>query len=97
MFWRTYYKRLGDHVHCRLFCGTQKGSLGKCGDVVFRHEEFAEFTKIHRVLSMEFIREVDRFDEPVGEDYVRFDRGVGLGKDLPYYTGTVADREKESQ
>ncbi len=93
MIWKTYYQRLGDHVHCRLFCGPQKGALGKCGDIVFRHEEFAEFTKVHRVLAMTFVRETDMEGKLLGEDYVIFDRGVGLGRDLPYYTGTVADRE----
>lgn len=40
MIFRLYYKRLGGHVHCRLFAGPQEGALGKCGDLVFRHEEF---------------------------------------------------------
>lgn len=95
MIWKTYYQRLGGHVHCRLFCGPQKGALGKCGDIVFRHAEFTEFTKVHRVLAMTFVRETDRFDNPAGEDFVQFDRAVGLGDDLPYHTGIGVGEDGE--
>lgn len=73
MIWRLYYKKLGGHVHCRLFCGPQKGALGKCGDLSFRAGEFAEFTRIHRVLGIEFFREMDVEGNPAGDDDVPFD------------------------
>lgn len=73
MIWRLYYERQGDHVHCRLFCGPQKGALGKCGDLTFRHDEFANFTRIHRVLGVEFFREVNADGSLAGMDEVHFD------------------------
>ncbi len=26
MIWKLYYKKLGGHIHCRLFCGPQEGA-----------------------------------------------------------------------
>lgn len=43
MIFRLYHILQGAHVHCRLFSGTAKGSLGKCGDLVMREEEFKQF------------------------------------------------------
>lgn len=43
MIYRLYYEYLGGHVHCRLFAGVRDGSLGKCGDLTFREEEFGPF------------------------------------------------------
>lgn len=39
---RLRYKVLGGHTHVRVFCslGTSD-TLGKCGDLVFRNEEWA--------------------------------------------------------
>ncbi len=71
--WRLYYVKRGGHVHCRLFSGPQKGALVKCGDLVFRAGEFAEFTRIHRVLGIEFIRETDADGAPAGDPDVPFD------------------------
>ena len=73
MIWRLYYAKHGDHVHCRLFCGMQKGALGKCGDLTMRHDEFTEFTRIHRVLGIEFFRERDANGTLAGDDVVHFD------------------------
>ena len=73
MIWRCYYKKLGGHVHCRLFCGPRKGALGKCGDLTFRTAEFTEFTKIHRVVAVEFVRETDPNGDLAGDDDVFFD------------------------
>lgn len=70
---RLYYVKHGQHVHCRLFAGPQKGALGKCGDLCFRHEEFADFTKIHRVLGIEFFRETDKDGNLAGDSDVAFD------------------------
>lgn len=54
MIWRIYYIKKGGHVHCRLFCGPQEGALGKCGDLCFRVDEFTEFTRLRKVLAMDF-------------------------------------------
>lgn len=40
---RFRYQEQGGHTHVRLFAGPDGGTLGKCGDVVFRNEEWAEF------------------------------------------------------
>ena len=65
MIWRLYYQRRGGHVHCRLFCGPQEGALGKCGDIVMRHEEFTEFTRIRKCLAIDFRAEESADPEPV--------------------------------
>lgn len=59
MIWRTYYKKLGGHVHMRIFCGVQEGALGKCGDLVMKTDEFTEFSRLRKVLAMDFRREMD--------------------------------------
>lgn len=63
-------------AHCRLFCGPKKGALGKCGNLCFRVEEFAIFTEIHKVLAMEFVREMEKDPPygPAGDDDVQFAR-----------------------
>jgi hypothetical protein len=43
MLFRFRYKELGGHTHVRVFAGKGSFSLGKCGDLVFRNEEWAEF------------------------------------------------------
>jgi hypothetical protein len=43
MIYRIYHKRLGGHVHMRVFAGKQDGGLGKCGDLIMRDYEFDEF------------------------------------------------------
>jgi hypothetical protein len=47
---RLYPERRGGHTHVRVFAGTEaaaKGkSLGKCGDLVFRNEEWAAFQAV---------------------------------------------------
>ena len=70
--WRLKYVKHGGHVHCRLFAGPQKGALGLCGNLTFRVGEFAEFTRIHRVLGVEFVRESDE-NGPLGDSDVPFD------------------------
>jgi hypothetical protein len=56
--WRCYYRRAGNHVHCRLFCGPQEGALGRVDDperrLTFRLDEFTEFTKIRKVIAVDF-------------------------------------------
>lgn len=59
MIWKLYYAKRGNHIHCRLFCGPQRGALGKCGDIVMRHQEFTEFTRVRRVLGIDFVRELE--------------------------------------
>lgn len=73
MIWKIYYVKHGDHVHCRLFCGPQRGALGKCGDLTMRAKEFTEFTKTRRVLAIEFITEEAPGGGPAGDRDVVFD------------------------
>ena len=76
MIWRMYYKKLGGHIHCRIFCGPQEGALGKCGDLTFREHEFTEFTRLRKVLAMDFRREVEMDNSLAGDDDVKFDNVV---------------------
>ena len=43
MIFRIYHKLAGAHVHMRVFSGPKNGSLGKCGELIMREDEFAEF------------------------------------------------------
>jgi hypothetical protein len=43
MIFRFRFEQHGGHTHVRLFAGTIATSLGKCGDLTFRNEEWAEF------------------------------------------------------
>ena len=73
--WRCYYRKDGMHVKCRLFCGVQEGALGKLGELTFRADEFTEFTRLRKVLAMDFRREIDPFtNAPAGEPDVEFAR-----------------------
>lgn len=41
---RIYFKEQGGHTHVRMFGGPiGSWSYGKCGDLTFRNEEWAEF------------------------------------------------------
>jgi len=40
---RFKFKEEGAHTHVRVFAGKGTLSLGKCGDLVFRNEEWADF------------------------------------------------------
>jgi len=68
IFWRLYYKKLGDHVHCRLFAGPAEGALGLIGTLTFKHAEFTEFTAIRRSLPIDFRTE----GGPAGDLDVQF-------------------------
>lgn len=37
------WRLLGGHVHVRVFAGTEDGTLGKAGDLVFYAAEWAAF------------------------------------------------------
>lgn len=45
MLFRMKYEKLGGHVHVAVFAGKGTRTLGKCGDLVFREEEWEEFQK----------------------------------------------------
>ena len=45
MYFRIYHEKLGGHVHMRVFAGRYKHSLGKCGDLSMRDDEFEEFVR----------------------------------------------------
>lgn len=41
---RFRWQEQGGHTHVRVFAGTEgSASLGKCGDLVFRNEEWTDF------------------------------------------------------
>jgi hypothetical protein len=66
--WRCYYARRGGHVHCRLFVGPVHGALGRVDDperrLCFRLDEFTEFTKIRKVIAVEFLLETQADGSP---------------------------------
>ena len=60
MMFRMYYKERGGHTGVRVYAGTHEGALGKCGDLVFRNEEWAEFMALPQAPGIEFINEDER-------------------------------------
>lgn len=42
---RFCYREQGAHTHVRVFAGRGASSLGKCGDLIFRNEEWAAFVE----------------------------------------------------
>lgn len=40
---RFRFQLQGGHVHVRVFAGKGEGALGKCGDLVFRENEWDAF------------------------------------------------------
>jgi len=48
MIFRIYHVTQGGHTHCRFFAGKAEGTLGKCGDLTFKNEEFEEFKNKHQ-------------------------------------------------
>ena len=52
------YEIAGGHTHVRVFCGDAgRNAFGKCGDLVFRNEEWELFMAQFRSTNVEFIRE----------------------------------------
>lgn len=45
MLFRFRYVTLGGHAHVKLFAGTGE-TLGKCGDLCFRNEEWDQFMEL---------------------------------------------------
>jgi hypothetical protein len=45
MLHRIKFKKIGSHVHCKLYTGYQPGNMGLNGELVFREEEFRQFRK----------------------------------------------------
>jgi hypothetical protein len=43
MIIRLRYLTLGGHTHVRVFAGPREGAVSKCGDLVFRNDEWLEF------------------------------------------------------
>jgi hypothetical protein len=43
---RIRFVQRGGHIHCRLFMGSREGSLGLCGELVFREEEFEVYRQV---------------------------------------------------
>lgn len=43
MVWRVCFEVMGGHVHCRLYCSTQKiRTFAYCGEFRIRAEEFED-------------------------------------------------------
>jgi len=42
---RFRFEILGGHTHVGLWAGRREAALGKCGNLVFRNEEWDEFRK----------------------------------------------------
>lgn len=61
MVHRWLYHKRGGHVHVRVFCSAtatrQIGTLGKCGDLVYREEEFTEVKRLLQLADVQFIDE----------------------------------------
>lgn len=45
---RFYYRQAGGHTHVRVFCGPSGQTAGKCGDLVFRNEEWDDIQRLLR-------------------------------------------------
>jgi len=64
MVFRFRYRVLGDHTHVQLFAGRTVGSLGNCGALVFRNEEWEAFMALtHGKPGVQFIAEGDPVPE----------------------------------
>ncbi len=57
---RFRYKKQGGHTHVRLFAGKGSLSLGLCGSLVFRNEEWEDFVGM---ISLEDNIEIKEEDE----------------------------------
>ena len=55
---KMYWSEQGGHTHVRVFAGFGEGSFGKCGELVFRNEEWAAFRRgIYYNNPVEFIKD----------------------------------------
>lgn len=54
-YFRVRYEIRGGHVHMRVFAGKGSMSLGLCGTLVMRVEEFEDFR--HDTMFFEFLPE----------------------------------------
>lgn len=55
---RVRWELLGGHVHMRVFAGKGSASLGLCGTLVMRQEEFEDFQRAVLVRgNVEFVEE----------------------------------------
>jgi hypothetical protein len=57
MIFRIYWQKIGGHTHMRVFAGRKDATLGKCGDLVMRNEEFLVFNERLWTVNVEFIQE----------------------------------------
>lgn len=73
MFWKVYYIKKGQHVHCRIFATRRRfTTYANLGKLVFRLEEFTEFTRMSEVMFVEWVREMDPDGSLAGDDDVKF-------------------------
>lgn len=55
---RVRWELLGGHVHMRVFAGKGSGTLGLCGNLVMRQEEFEDFRhETYAPGNVEFVEE----------------------------------------
>ena len=55
---RFRYEVAGGHTHVRVFAGdtlSAGATLGKCGDLVFRNEEWGQFRQQVKAANVEFV------------------------------------------
>jgi hypothetical protein len=45
MLHKIKYRKIGSHIHCKMYTGYQPGNMGQNGELVFREEEFKQFRK----------------------------------------------------
>ena len=57
MIFRLRYQELGGHTHVRVFVGSTAASLGKCGDLVFRNEEWKRLVTLLKATPIQVIAE----------------------------------------
>jgi hypothetical protein len=53
---RIRFKKLGGHIHCRVFTAkTPDGTFAKCGDLVFDEKEWQDIARLFR--NAEFVED----------------------------------------
>lgn len=54
MIFKFVYKVAGGHTHVAVFAGKAAASLGKCGQLTFRNEEWEVFKQMERSVGSVF-------------------------------------------
>jgi len=75
MTFRLRYQVLGGHTHVRVFAGEGQ-TLGKCGDLIFRNEEWEAFVHQLGRTTIRVLREGESVEKAIAPMH---DRGHGDG------------------